>query len=160
MAARDDLLAELPDLLATFEPGFGAIDRTVYNLGEWSTAPRAFNTGCRHRPHCTVGLLGSGGRTIALLIVLPCTDRGLARAAMSAAADPKATATVADLMAMTVGPAPDRAIGVLPSMGTGAEISQSPRARRTGPPCPRRATPSNGPVRAPKARGQGLRPFR
>ncbi|WP_245716837.1 DUF5994 family protein, partial [Nocardia mikamii] len=59
VAARDDLFAELPDLPATFEPGFGAVYPIVYHLGEWSTAPRAFNTaehrvrldGYRHRPH-------------------------------------------------------------------------------------------------------------
>ncbi|NKY89698.1 hypothetical protein HGA07_29415 [Nocardia veterana] len=53
--------------------------------------------GYRHRPHHTVGLPASGERTIALLIVPPRTDRELARAAMSAAADPKGTATLADL---------------------------------------------------------------
>ncbi|MBF6448611.1 hypothetical protein IU429_13135 [Nocardia elegans] len=105
----DDLVAELPALLATFEPGFGAIYRMVYCLGEWSNAPKAFNTaehrvrldGYRHRPAHTIGLLGSGGRAIALLIVPPRTNGELARAAMSAAADPTCTATVADLMAMT-----------------------------------------------------------
>src|SRR3954466_2822784 len=43
----DDLTAELPDLLAVLSVRLGRIDRVLYNLSEWATAPPKLVTGGR-----------------------------------------------------------------------------------------------------------------
>jgi Family of unknown function (DUF5994) len=46
----DDLTAELPDLLAVLSVRLGRIDRVIYHLDEWATAPAKLDTGARKVP--------------------------------------------------------------------------------------------------------------
>src|ERR1700679_1782470 len=41
----EDLETELPDLLAVLSVRLGSIDRVLYNLADWTTAPVKFSTG-------------------------------------------------------------------------------------------------------------------
>jgi Family of unknown function (DUF5994) len=43
----DDLTSELPDLLAVLSVRLGRIERVMYNLGEWATAPAKATLGER-----------------------------------------------------------------------------------------------------------------
>jgi hypothetical protein len=44
-AHSGDLPTELPDLLAVLSVQLGPIDRVIYNLTEWATAPKRLRTG-------------------------------------------------------------------------------------------------------------------
>ena len=43
----DDLMTELPDLIAVLSVGRGAISRVMFNLSEWTTMPAELATGGR-----------------------------------------------------------------------------------------------------------------
>ncbi|ATL70163.1 DUF5994 family protein [Nocardia terpenica] len=61
-----NLTDELPALLATLELRLGSIDRVIYHLDEWATAPDTFDfdrhrvrlDGYRHMPARTLEVLG------------------------------------------------------------------------------------------------------
>lgn len=40
----DDLVTEVPDLLAVLSVRLGTIDRVIYNLAEWAKAPKKLPT--------------------------------------------------------------------------------------------------------------------
>lgn len=106
----DALLAELPDLLAVLSVRLGPIDRVLYNIGEWKTAPARLSfgerairlDGYRHQPAHTVEILGIDRRRMTLLVVPADTDPGEAHTAMMAAAAPAGVSTVDDLLALTL----------------------------------------------------------
>ena len=106
----DDLTKELPDLLAVLSVRLGPIERVMYNLGEWSTAPRKAMVGermvqldgYRHQPINTLEILGAGRGRIVLLVVPPATDPDQAHATMMAAAVPNDHSSVEGLLAAGV----------------------------------------------------------
>jgi hypothetical protein len=102
----DDLAAELPDLLAVLSVRLGRIDRVLYNLNEWATAPAKLATGgravrldgYRRQPIHTVEVLGLNRNKIALLVVPPNADPHEAHATLMAAAAPSDDSTVDSLL--------------------------------------------------------------
>lgn len=102
----DDLTSELPDLLAVLSVRLGRIERVMYNLGEWATAPRKAVVGenevrldgYRRQPINTLEVLGATRGRIVLLVVPPNTDPDQAHATMMAAATPNNDATVDGLL--------------------------------------------------------------
>jgi hypothetical protein len=100
-----DLLAELPDLLAVLSVRLGRIDRVIYNVSEWTTAPTKLATGgrlvrldgYRRQPVGTVEVLGVNRSNVVLLVVSPQTEPEQAHAIMMAAAGPANAATVDNL---------------------------------------------------------------
>ena len=92
----DDLTSELPDLLAVLSVRLGRIERVMYNLGEWATAPakavlgeRSVRLdGYRRQPINTLEVRGVNRERILLLVVPPNTDSDQAHATMMAAATP------------------------------------------------------------------------
>ncbi|WP_280383516.1 DUF5994 family protein [Nocardia wallacei] len=105
----DDLVAELPDLLAVLTARLGPIDRVIYHLDTWAPAPgkaaiegrRVHLDGYRYRPAHTIDVVPLRGTALALLIIPPHTTRDSAEAAMTAAADPHNASTAASLLAFT-----------------------------------------------------------
>jgi hypothetical protein len=103
----DDLGGELPDLLAVLSVRLGAIERVLYNLGEWANPPRKLVTGGRavkldcytRQPPNTVEVLGVNRNRIVLLVIPPRTDPESAHAAMMAAATRDDASTVNGLLA-------------------------------------------------------------
>ncbi|CAM3924689.1 DUF5994 domain-containing protein [Mycobacterium senriense] len=102
----DDLVAELPDLLAVLSVRLGPIGRVIYKLTEWSTAPAKLKLdahtvrldGYRRQPINTVEVLGLDRTRIVLLVVSPHTDPDQAHAVMMAAAGPENALTVDSLL--------------------------------------------------------------
>jgi hypothetical protein len=102
----DDLTSELRDLLAVLSVRLGRIDRVMYNLGEWATAPAKAMLGervvrldgYRRQPINTLEVLGVNRDTIALLVVPPNTNSDQAHATMMAAAAPHNDASVEGLL--------------------------------------------------------------
>jgi hypothetical protein len=92
----DDLTSELPDLLAVLSVRLGRIERVMYNLGEWATAPAKAMLGervvrldgYRRQPINTLEVRGVNRERILLLVVPPNTDSDQAHATMMAAAAP------------------------------------------------------------------------
>jgi hypothetical protein len=92
----DDLTSELPDLLAVLSVRLGRIDRVMYNLGEWATAPSKALLGervvrldgYRRQPINTLEVRGINLERIVLLVVPPNTNADQAHATMMAAAAP------------------------------------------------------------------------
>jgi hypothetical protein len=107
----DDLTTELPDLLAVLSVRLGVIDRVLYNLGEWATAPRRLLTGgravrldgYRRQPANTMQVLGMRGERLLLLVVPPDTNPDQAHETMMAAAAPRNVTSVDDLLAPGAG---------------------------------------------------------
>jgi hypothetical protein len=92
----DDLTTELPDLLAVLSVRLGRIERVMYNLGEWATAPAKAMLGersvrldgYRRQPINTLEVRGVNRERILLLVVPPRTNADQAHATMMAAAAP------------------------------------------------------------------------
>jgi Family of unknown function (DUF5994) len=105
----DDLTKELPDLLAVLSVRLGAIDRVLYNLGEWAKSPGKLQTGGRKvrldgyrlQPINTLEVLGVNRSKILLLVVPPLTNQGRAHSTMMAAAAPNNDSTVEGLLAVS-----------------------------------------------------------
>ncbi len=133
----DDLLAELPDLLAVLAVRLGPIERVLFNLGEWRTAPakvamggRAVRLdGYRHQPSHTVEVIGHSRRRILLLLVPPSTDPESAHTAMMAAAAVRDSSTVEALLTSR---APTRAVPV-PNRGAEQDRWESEGGARCRP---------------------------
>jgi hypothetical protein len=106
----DDLTTELPDLLAVLSVRLGRIDRVMYNLGEWATAPAKAMLGersvrldgYRRQPINTLEVRGVNGGRILLLVVPPNTDSDQAHATMMAAATPNNDVSTEDLLTAAV----------------------------------------------------------
>ena len=106
----DDLTAELPDLLAVLSVRLGRIDRVLYKLGEWATAPATLITGgqvvhldgYRYQPVNTVEVLGLDRSKIVLLVVAAHTDPDDAHTTMMAAAGPNNASSIEDLLSISL----------------------------------------------------------
>lgn len=104
--STDDLIAELPDLLAVLAVRLGPVDRVLYKFGDWAGAPAELRTadgvvhldGYRHQPPKTIEVLGITGNRIALLVVPPNTEQDRAHATLMAAAAPDNETTVDGLL--------------------------------------------------------------
>ena len=102
----DDLTNELPDLLAVLSVRLGRIERVMYNLGEWATAPAKAMLGervvrldgYRRQPINTLEVLGVNHDRIVLLVVPPNTKSDRAHATMMAAAAPSDDSSVEGLL--------------------------------------------------------------
>lgn len=105
----DDLTAELPDLLAVLSVRLGRIDRVLYHLGAWASAPRKLVTGGRavrldgygRQPLNTVEILGLDHDRLTLLVVPPRTDANDAHNTMMSAAQPDNDATADGLLVIS-----------------------------------------------------------
>jgi len=92
----DDLMTELPDLIATLSVRQCAISRVVYKLNEWGIAPTELVTagravqldGLRGHPPNTVEVLDEEGNTVVLLVVPSHLDPDHAHAIVTTAAAP------------------------------------------------------------------------
>lgn len=104
--ASNDLLTELPDLLAVLSVRLGPISHVTYQLGEWATAPvktviggRVVRlAGYRRQPGNTIEVLGLGGTSIVLLVVPAGTDAEQAHSSMMTAATPEDASTTDGLL--------------------------------------------------------------
>ena len=102
----DDLTGELPDLLAVLSVRLGRIERVMYNLGEWATAPAKAMLGervvrldgYRRQPINTLEVRGVNRDRILLLVVPPTTDSDQAHATMMSAATPNNNSSTAGLL--------------------------------------------------------------
>ena len=102
----DDLVGELPDLLAVLSIRLGQVSRVVYNTSEWATPPRKLATGGRTvrldgyrlQPVHTIEVLGLNRDKIVLLVVAPHADADQAHAIMMTAAGPDNASTIEDLL--------------------------------------------------------------
>ena len=102
----DDLVTELPDLLAVLSVRLGAIARVTYNLAEWAKAPAKFRTGDRmvrldgyHRqPVDTIEVIGINRNKLVLLVVPARTDPEHAHNILMSAAAPDDASTIDDLL--------------------------------------------------------------
>ncbi|MEU7634350.1 DUF5994 family protein [Nocardia sp. NPDC049220] len=78
----NDLVAELPELLAVLGGRLGPIHRVIYHLDEWTITPRKLANagrqvrldGYRHKPAHTIDVLGVSGDRLTVRIDLPSTD--------------------------------------------------------------------------------------
>ena len=101
----DDLPTEIPDLLAVLSVRLGPVDRIIYNLTEWASAPRKLSidgrvvrfAGYNRQPVNTVEVLGANQK-IVLLVVPPHADPDQAHHTMMAAAAPNNSATIDHLL--------------------------------------------------------------
>jgi hypothetical protein len=100
----DDLPTEIPDLLAVLSVRLGPIDRIIYNLTEWASAPRKLSidgrvvrlAGYNRQPVNTVEVLGDRNK-IVLLVVPARSDPDRAHDIMMAAAA-RSDASTTDLL--------------------------------------------------------------
>jgi hypothetical protein len=107
--ASDDLLTELPDLLAVLSVRLGPISHVTYQLGEWATAPvkaviggRVVRlAGYRRQPSNTIEVLGLGGTSVVLLVVPAGTAADQAHDTMMTAATPEDSSTTDGLLGAT-----------------------------------------------------------
>lgn len=103
----DNLVTELPDLLAVLSVRLGPIDRVTYNHAEWAAAPDRLLTGGQAvrliadglQPGNTLEVRGSGPGRILLLVVPSTSEADAAHTAMMTAAAPSNASTVGDLLA-------------------------------------------------------------
>ncbi len=102
----DDLVEELPDLLAVLSVRLGAVTRVMYNPAQWAKAPPRLLTGERPvqleghglQTISTLEVLGVNRKTAMLLVVPPHTDPDHAHETMMTAAAPDNASTVDDLL--------------------------------------------------------------
>lgn len=102
----EDLATELPDLLAVLSVRLGPIDRVIYNVGEWATAPVKLPIGGRvvrlgayqRQPVNTIEVIGLNRSKIVLLVVPARSDPDHAHDIMMAAAAPENASTIGDLL--------------------------------------------------------------
>lgn len=104
----DDLPTELPDLLSVLSVRLGVVARVMYNVGEWSTAPRQMLIGGHkvrldgyHRqPPNTLEVLDARGNRITLLVVPARTEPDRAHSIVMAAAAAGDATSVKSLLAV------------------------------------------------------------
>ncbi|WP_029105458.1 DUF5994 family protein [Mycobacterium sp. 360MFTsu5.1] len=102
-----NLSTELPDLLAVLSVRLGRIDRVLYNVHEWSSAPTKLAAGGRRvrldgyqrQPINTVEVVGLDRDRIVLLTVPVNTDPAEAHCALMNAAQPNDHTTVSGILA-------------------------------------------------------------
>jgi Family of unknown function (DUF5994) len=106
----DDLMTELPDLIAVLSARQGAISRVIYNPSEWTTAPTELVTreravqldrSCGQPPN-TVEVLDGKGTKVVLLVVPAHIDPDQAHAIVMAAVAPGNASSVDALLMISV----------------------------------------------------------
>jgi hypothetical protein len=106
----DELMTELPSLVADLSIRMGAIARVTYNGTEWRTTPAQLATGGRvirldrtggQAPN-TVEILGRKGNKIVLLVVPFHIEPGLAHEIVMAAAAPGDASSVDTLLMISM----------------------------------------------------------
>jgi Family of unknown function (DUF5994) len=98
----DDLLMELPDLLAVLSVRLGPIDRVTYNFADWAAAPTKFPTGgdtvrlsgFYQQEGNTLEVIGINRSKLVLLVVPSRTESEHAHDILMLAATPKNASTV------------------------------------------------------------------
>lgn len=106
----DDLITELPDLLAVLAVRLGPVDRVLYKAGDWATAPAQLVTadgavrldGYRLQPPNTIEVLGQDDNRTVLLVVPPHTGPDRAHATLMAAAAANNESTVDGLLMISL----------------------------------------------------------
>lgn len=112
----DDLIVELPALLATVTGRLGPIRRITYRLGEWAGAPSDLVVeglavrleGHRDGTVNTIEMLGTRDRRLVLLVIPPYTDDHQAFAALNTASATGDLSTVDELLMISPGQRRDR----------------------------------------------------
>lgn len=102
----NDLLQELPDLLAVLSVRLGIVARVIYNLREWAATPGRFSTGgvvvqlggYTRQPVNTVEVIGRNRKSIHLLVIPSGTNPEQAHDTLMSAAAPDDVSTVAELL--------------------------------------------------------------
>ncbi|MGC2795566.1 MAG: DUF5994 family protein [Mycobacterium sp.] len=102
----DDLLTELPDLLAVLSVRLGPVARVIYKLSEWAKAPAKFPTGSsivrlggyNRQPVNTIEVIGINRKKLVLLVVPSRTDPQHAHDIMMSAAAPDDASTIDGLL--------------------------------------------------------------
>jgi hypothetical protein len=98
----DDLLRELPDLLAVLSVRLGPIDRVTYNFADWAAAPAKFPrggdtvrlSGFYQQQGNTLEVIGINRSKLVLLVVPSRTEPEHAHDVLMSAATPKNASTV------------------------------------------------------------------
>ena len=98
----DNLLMELPDLLAVLSVRLGPIDRVTYNFADWAAAPTKFPTGgdtvrlsgFYQQEGNTLEVIGINRSKLVLLVVPSRTEPEHAHDIMMSAATPNDASTV------------------------------------------------------------------
>jgi hypothetical protein len=98
----NDLLMELPDLLAVLSVRLGPIDRVTYNFADWAAAPTKFPTGgdtvrlsgFYQQEGNTLEVIGINRSKLVLLVVPSRTESEHAHDILMLAATPKNASTV------------------------------------------------------------------
>ena len=106
----DDLMTELPDLIAVLSVRHGAISRVMYNLTEWRRTPTELVTGgravelggYRGQPPNTVEVFDAKGNKIVFLVVPFHVDPDQAHAIVMEAAAPGSVSSVDNLLKISV----------------------------------------------------------
>ena len=104
--ASNDLLTELPDLLAVLSVRLGPISHVTYQLGEWATAPVKTVmgglvvrlAGYHRQPRNTIEVRGLAGTGVVLLVVPAGTEDDQAHVTMMTAATPRDSSTTDGLL--------------------------------------------------------------
>ena len=102
----NELVTELPDLLAVLTVRLGPIERVIYNFGDWAKAPNTVQLGGRAvqlggytgQPVDTIQVIGVNGPKLVLLVIPPGTGRHDAHDAMMSAAARDNAGTIEDLL--------------------------------------------------------------
>jgi hypothetical protein len=102
----DDLLTELPDLLAVLSVRLGPVARVIYKLSEWAKAPAKFPAGgsivrlggYNRQPVNTIEVIGINRKKLVLLVVPSRTDPQHAHDIMMSAAAPDDASTIDGLL--------------------------------------------------------------
>ena len=134
----DDLLKELPDLLAVLSGRLGRIDRVLYKLNDWARAPAQLDAGgdsvyldgYRLQPPNTIEVVGLTRDRIVLLVVPPCTDPDRAHTAMMAAAAPDDDSSVDRLLVVSLRDKKSRTQGVVAQQRWESEGGAQPSSSR------------------------------
>jgi Family of unknown function (DUF5994) len=106
----DDLMTELPDLIAVLSVRQGAISRVMYNPSEWTATPTELVTreravqldGSCGQPPNTVEVLDAKGNKVVLLVVPAHIDPDQAHAIVMAAVAPGNVSSVDALLMISV----------------------------------------------------------
>jgi hypothetical protein len=108
--SSDDLIKELPDLLAVLAVRLGPVDRVLYKVGDWTRAPAKLVTadgavrldGYRLQLPNTIEVLGRRGDRTVLLVVPPHTEPDRAHTTLMAAAAANNESTADGLLMLSL----------------------------------------------------------
>ncbi|MGV8874482.1 MAG: DUF5994 family protein [Rhodococcus sp. (in: high G+C Gram-positive bacteria)] len=110
LSFSDDLDYEGPELIEALTQRLGPIDRILYCLDEWRTAPRRITVagrsthldGYRHQPPHTLGALTVDGDRVVLVVVPPLMSEPAAQVVLHNAGERGNSETVEQLLGLTL----------------------------------------------------------